>query len=251
MSKTSWEKSHNWYNKIVGEKGHYYHQHIILPYLENYLKENKINSILDIGCGQGILSRIIPSSIDYVGIDISASLITEAKKLNKNKKAEFYKYDATEKFELEKKDFDLCIFILSIQNMKDPFEALKNASNHLKKSGRVLIIMNHPTFRIPRHSSWDINDNQNIQSRKINSYLSPLEIPIKVHPGKKDCKEVLYSYHFPLSYYSKCLKNANFNIDLIDELISDKKSIGKKARMENKARKEFPLFMALNGILIK
>ena len=30
-SKTSWEGSHEWYDKIVGEKGHYFHEHVIFP----------------------------------------------------------------------------------------------------------------------------------------------------------------------------------------------------------------------------
>ena len=32
---TSWEPVGNWYQTIVGEEGHYYHQHVILPQLLN------------------------------------------------------------------------------------------------------------------------------------------------------------------------------------------------------------------------
>ncbi len=28
---TSWQKVSRWYNDAVGEEGHYYHQHLILP----------------------------------------------------------------------------------------------------------------------------------------------------------------------------------------------------------------------------
>jgi len=41
------------------------------------------------------------------------------------------------------------------------------------------------------------------------------------------------------------LKENEFTIDIIEEWTSDKESVGKVAKMENRARSEFPLFLAL------
>jgi hypothetical protein len=38
---TSWENSHSWYDKTVGERGHYYHQSVIFPKTLNLLKFKK------------------------------------------------------------------------------------------------------------------------------------------------------------------------------------------------------------------
>ena len=71
-----------------------------------------------------------------------------------------------------------------------------------------------------------------------------MEIPINVNPSDRN-SEITMSYHFPISDYSKMLKEAGFAIDLIEEWTSDKESVGRAGRMENRARAEFPLFMAI------
>ena len=83
--KSSWEGSHKWYNKIVSEEGHYYHQKVILPALLKLIDLKKTKSLLDLGCGQGVLARALPKTIEYTGIDLSPSLIKSAENLSQNK----------------------------------------------------------------------------------------------------------------------------------------------------------------------
>ena len=82
---TSWEGVSQWYNQAVGKTGHYYHENVILPKLLTLfdIKKDSTGSLLDLACGQGILSRHIPASFEYVGVDISPSLIASAKQQNK------------------------------------------------------------------------------------------------------------------------------------------------------------------------
>ena len=47
MSKTSFEKSNSWYNKLVGEKGHYYHQKVIIPKILEYIKSQELNLTME------------------------------------------------------------------------------------------------------------------------------------------------------------------------------------------------------------
>lgn len=245
---SSWEKSSDWYSKVVGEKGHYFHQNLITPLLLKLLKpkEGK-TSLLDLGCGQGILSRIIPKDFNYMGVDISPSLVKEAMKLSKNKNHKFIVSDSTEKLPVDEGSFDYVCMILSIQNMKDQKGAIKNASRALKPDGKLIIVMNHPCFRIPRQSSWIIDESKKMQSRQVDMYMSSLEIPLQTHPGQKSCSEVLLSYHNPLSSYTNWFFEEGLVLENMHELISDKSSEGTKARMENRARKEFPLFLVLIG----
>ncbi len=238
---SSWESASKWYNSIVGNEGHYFHKNIILPKVLEIIKMKKISSILDLGCGQGILSNILSPSIEYCGIDLSSSLIKMAKK---RKNHSFIVADIEKPLPIDKKNFDAAFIILSIQNLKNPQNAIKNAFMHLKKDGFLIIVMNHPCFRIPRQSSWDIDRKNNIQARKINKYMSHLEIPIDVHPSKKNSQKV-NSYHHPLSSYSEWLNENNFSISRIYEWVSDKTSTGKYSKMENISRKEFPMFLTI------
>ena len=243
--KTSWESSANWYDRTVGEKGHYYHQHVILPKLLRLFdfSHSKNPALLDLACGQGILARHLPANVAYVGIDASASLIKAAKKYDV--KRQFYTSDITTPLPISQKDFSHATVILALQNIADGQAVLKNAHLHLREKGRLFLVLNHPAFRIPRQSSWGIDQSKKLQYRRIDRYFSPLKIPIQTHPGQQESTSQTWTFHHPLSTYCHWLKNSGFSIELIDEWLSDKKSLGKFAAMENRSREEFPLFMTI------
>lgn len=118
MLDTSWEKSGKWYKNIVGDEGHYYHQHVILPNLLRLLKFQKGNSLLDLACGQGILERQISEEVDYVGIDLSPTLINEARKKSNKTKHIFGVADVSKTLPIDKKDFSHAAIVLALQNIK-------------------------------------------------------------------------------------------------------------------------------------
>jgi len=244
MENSSWQKVSKWYNKAVGDEGHYYHQHVIMPNLNRILKLKERESILDLACGQGILERSLDKNVEYFGIDLAGNLIREAESKKTNPNHRFYVADASKDLPIVKNNFDSGAIILALQNIKKPFGVIRNFAKHLKKGGKLVIVLNHPIFRIPQHSSWGEDVNKKIQYRRIDSYMTPQEISIVAHPGKEE-SENTWSFHYPLSAYSEMLFDNGFCIEKIEEWISDKKSTGSKAYMEDKARKEFPLFMAI------
>lgn len=246
---TSWSPVAKWYSGIVGDTGHYFHEHVILPNLKNLLEPKGGESVLDLGCGQGVYARTLPHNVAYTGVDVSKDLIQEAKKLTKNTKQVYYVADATKGLPVPVASFDHAVCILAIQNMKDGEGAILNVGTALKTGGDFVIVMNHPSFRIPRQSSWGKDEAQKLEYRRVNRYLSPLEIPINAHPGLSD-SPLTWSYHQPLSYYTKALKAAGMLISDIEEWTSDKVSVGKAARGENRARAEFPLFLAIKAVKI-
>ena len=78
----------------------------------------------------------------------------------------------------------------------------------------------------------------------MDSYLSFQKIPIDIHPGQKD-KTTTFSFHHSLTDIFGMLEKSGFTVSSIIESTSDKTSTGKNAKMENKARSEFPLFMTI------
>lgn len=246
--KENWNASEKWYTDCVGEKGHYYHQTIVLPSSLKLLGLKKEMSLLDLGCGQGVLARSIPEGVLYQGIDNSEALLQSARKLTKRPQTEFSLADACEPLPLEKKDFDRACLILSLQNMEHPDRAIQNAASHLKKGGRLLIVLNHPCFRIPRQSGWGVDEAAKLQYRRLNVYMNPLKIPIQTNPSQKEKSATTYSYHYPISSYFGWLKQAGLQVLDLQEWISDKKSEGAKAKMEDRARREIPLFLALIAV---
>lgn len=245
-TKSSWQPVHQWYNDLVGEKGHYYHQHVILPRTLQLLKITDQDSLLDLACGQGVLARQIPQSIEYCGVDAAKSLIEAAQAQSQNPRHHFEVVDLTRPtFPISKNDFTHATIILALQNIKKPHQVFKHAAEHLRSGAKFLIVLNHPCFRIPRQSSWGVDDVKKTQYRRIDRYLTLLEIPIQAHPGKSQHSTVTWSYHLPLSEYFSMLAEAGFVVTRFEEWNSDKVSQGKAAKMENRSRSEIPLFAAI------
>jgi ubiquinone/menaquinone biosynthesis C-methylase UbiE len=239
---TSWNKVADWYDKSVGEKGSFYHEQVILPNVARLMNLQGSEMVVDMGCGQGVLARSINPKVKYLGIDVANDLVNLAEKYDKNYNHKYIVADVTREIRVEEK-YDWATMILAIQNFKSPFKAIQNTKNVLKKGGRLLIVLNHPTFRVPKHSNWMVNENR--QYRVVDSYMSPLEIPIDSSPYDNRDNKTTYSYHYPLSAYCEMLSDNGFLIERIEEWVSPKKSEGGMAQIEDKARKEIPLFMAI------
>lgn len=248
MDKTSWQKVGEWYDGIVGESGSYYHQHVILPNILPLLDLKKDSALLDLGCGQGVLAGAIGRDIDYLGLDAAKFLLQKAKARHKNRT--FMLADITKPLPLTKdRLFTHAAIILALQNVQDPEKVFQNLKSHLAPKASLVIVLNHPCFRIPRQSSWGFDEATKTQYRRLNSYMTSQKIPIQAHPSQKDASQHTWSFHHPLSDYFRFLSSAGFAVERLEEWCSDKVSTGKAARWENRARKEFPLFLALKATL--
>jgi SAM-dependent methyltransferase len=242
---TSWQGVAGWYKDVVGERGSYYHQHVVLPGVQRLLSVQPFTSVLDLGCGQGVFGRFIGAKVDYLGVDLATSLINFAQKNDPAKNHSYKVADIAKELSLEKKDFDVAVCLLALQNTDKPQIVLENAIKHLKENGRLLLVINHPCFRIPRQSAWGVDEKQNVQYRRVSSYMSPMKIPVAAHPSQGEKSPVTWSMHFSITDLSGYLAEAGFLIEKIEEWVSDKKSEGGAASRENKSRKEIPLFMGI------
>ena len=243
---TSWNKVAPWYNKIVGEEGHYYHERVIIPGVLRLLNLKDTDTLVDLACGQGVLSRKIPHIKKYLGLDLAKELIQEAKERNHKNNYEFLVCDLSKLLREREEKFDKAIIILALQNIEQTATVIQNAANYLKKDGQLVIVLNHPCFRIPRQSGWSVDEKNKQQQRFVNHYLSSLKIPIDIHPSEKtQNKSLTWSFHHSLQDYSQMLFQTGFVIEKIEEWSSNKESVGKAAKMENRARAEIPLFMTI------
>jgi ubiquinone/menaquinone biosynthesis C-methylase UbiE len=245
-STTSWESVGKWYHGLVGEEGHYYHRHIIMPGVIKLLEHP--TRLLDLACGNGILTRYLSDQVSYLGIDSSTSLIKAAKKDDANPLHTYIIGDITKPLNVPYHDFSHATLILAAQNIEYPYHAFQKAQRHLLSQGKLVIVLNHPCFRIPRQSSWGVDTERKIHYRRIDRYLTSMKIPISAHPSQGQQSSQTLSFHHPLSAYSQWLYEAGFTIELMEEWTSDKTSTGKAAAMENRSRQEIPLFLAIRAV---
>ncbi len=109
-----------------------------------------------------------------------------------------------------------------------------------------MVIM-HPCFRIPRQTHWGWDAEKKLEYRRVDQYASENRIPILTPPMARS-RVYTDTYHRPLQSYFEALAGAGLWVDRLEEWTSHKTSEpGKRARAENRARKEFPLFMALRA----
>lgn len=247
---TSWGKVADWYDKHL-EGDNTYHAQVVLPNLLRVVDLKKDESLLELGCGQGFfVEEFSKISKNVVGVDLGKELIDIAKKNLPAQagipNAKFLAGNAEDQKILPGEKFDVVTVILALQNMKDLGAVVKNFERLLKDDGRVVLVLNHPAFRIPQNSGWGISDDKKTQYRRVDAYMSETEVKIDMNPGKILNKKITMSYHRPLQVYSKAFAKEGFAIIKIEEWISHRKSEpGPAAKAEDRARKEIPLFMCL------
>jgi len=253
--KTSWGGVAGWYSDLLEKEEGTYQKDLILPNLVRLMNIKNGEVVLDLACGQGFFSReFLKAGAKVIGVDIARELIHLASELTKkelpNKKAEFIISSADDLSFLKEKSIDKIVIVLAIQNIENVAGVFKECQRVLKTNGKLFLVLNHPAFRIPKQSSWEWDEKNKSQYRRIDQYLSESKIEIQMHPGDKPSEKTI-SFHRPLQFYFKLLGKNGFAVDRLEEWNSHKKSQpGPRAKAEDKIRKEIPIFMFLEAIKI-
>lgn len=242
---TSWNEVAGWYDELL-KNDDSYQAKVILPNLLRFLDLKSGEQVYDIACGQGYFANVFAhAGANVVASDISKKLIETAKK-DLKEKVSFYITAAHRAQFLKDNSVDTIVIVLAIQNIENVNDVLIECNRVLKNNGRIVLVLNHPAFRVPQGSDWYFQDG--IQSRIVSKYLSESKVIIDMTPGEKDTKKKIstITFHRSLQYYMKLFAKNGLAITRLEEWISHKQSgIGPRQVAEDKARKEIPMFMCL------
>lgn len=246
---TSWGGVADWYDRLLGHEDTFQGK-VILPNLLRLLALKPSERILDLACGQGFFSYAMASQgVTVVAADISAELVALAKKQTKTfpkAKVSFHVAPANDLKPIADASVDRVVVVLAIQNIEDVKGTFAEAQRVLKPGGTMHVVLNHPSFRVPKGSSWAWDKN-GAQYRRIDKYLVESKVKIQMRPGS-DESVVTVSFHRPLQFFVKALAKAGFVVSNLEEWTSHKHSdSGPRAEEENRARKEIPMFMYLEA----
>ena len=247
---THWGDVAGWYDELVGDEGSEFHREVIHPGLLRLLRAVSGQQMLDVACGQGVLCRLLhEKGAKVTGVDAAGKLL-EAARERSDPGINYLLGDARQLQSirgLAAESFDAVTSVLAIQNI-DPIEPVfEGMSWALKPAGRLVLVMMHPAFRGPKFTSWDW-EGHDVQYRRVDRYLLPRKEPIVSHPSRKDSRYT-WTFHRPVQTYIRALSRQGLLIDALEEWPSHKLSApGPRAKAENLARREIPMFMAIRAI---
>ncbi|MDP3487535.1 MAG: class I SAM-dependent methyltransferase [Bacillota bacterium] len=263
---THWGDVAEWYDALVGDEGSEYHRKVIIPGVLRMLELNKIDAdrpqMLDLACGQGVLCRrLAEEGCEVTGVDAAAPLLEAAKKRNVQDRlaikytladvTELLADNGTPAYGLRAGTSDAVTIVLSIQNITPLSPVWEACHALLKPGGKLIVVMMHPCFRVPKQSDWLWDEASFTQLRAIRHYLGGADVEIQTHPGHaahgQDDSTTTH-FHRPLQAYVNTMGNAGLYIDNIQEWTSHKTDqAGPKKEAMDRARKEIPLFLALRA----
>lgn len=224
-------------------------RNLIFPGALRLLAPHREETYLDIACGQGAFAEKITreTGAAVTGFDASAKLVAQAVR-RRLVRGHFFVADAQRFAHLfGRSSFHGATCLLALQNMEPLPPVLQQVSALLKPNAPFVCVLNHPCFRPPRQSGWEWDEERKIQYRRVDRYLTSYEMPILVHPGSDPTLKT-YSYHRPISAYIEALSRNGLHIETMEEWISPSLSdSGPRAKAENLARKEIPLFLAIRA----
>lgn len=114
--------------------------------LDHFIKKIKPISILDVGCGEGYLTKFLDSNNDLkiIGIDVGEDVIKRAKEMNPG-----LKFEKGSIYNLKYKDesFDCVIANEVLEHIEDPDKGLEEIKRASKKYV-IISVPNEPFFRL-------------------------------------------------------------------------------------------------------
>ncbi len=181
-----WANDNNWvksatYEFTSGSGSSPENARAYIEYLKDFLKKKNIKSVVDLGCGDWQISRVISwEGIQYTGIDVVDSVIEQNKKKYTTKNISFVRADGIE-YSLPQADLLICKEVFQHLPIKDILAILPQ----LKKFKYCLILndvdpktLTTVNTDIPRghHRLLDLTQSPfSLQGRKVLTYASGLE----------------------------------------------------------------------------
>jgi SAM-dependent methyltransferase len=192
---------------------------------------------LDLGCGEGRLSRHLKSlGHDVVGVDASPTMLAAAHDADPDLETHLADVAA---LPLAASTFDLVIAFMSLQDVENLDGAVAEASRVLGPGGRFCLAVVHPLASAGEFASTEVDSPFTITG----SYLQPSYYADQI---ARDGRELtLVSAHRPMQAYADALTGAGFVIERLREIGRPDHAITYE---RNRRWQRLPLFLHLRAV---
>ena len=192
---------------------------LLNPVLLSLLGPVKTKRVLDAGCGEGYLSRILADKgATVVAVDYSWKMLEIARKRTPAEYAITYYYGNCEDLSfLKDESFDIIVSNMVLQDLFDYEKAMNEMYRLLIKKGAFIFSILHPCFSTPE-SKWIKNEKGEKLYWKVDRYFDET---VREHPWPPGVKNGVLLFHRTLTSYFSVIKKVGFTLE---ELIEPKPS---------------------------
>ncbi len=204
MDSDLWETAASWWqsNFTAGADPEYEEQ--ILPLVERYASGG--TRVLDIGCGEGQVSRRLEShGAQVVGLDVAASQVRTAHQ--RGGSSPCFLQAGAECLPVRDASFDTVVLCLAIEHVERFEDALSEVARVLIPGGRFVLLLVHPLLQAPGSGWVEVVDSDD-HFWRVGSYLEDDITTEEVGPGVH-----LSFVHRPVSRYVHAMGKCGLLID--------------------------------------
>lgn len=145
-----WDEHAEWWQEHFTDAADPEYEELILPLIVEHVESGSV--VLDVGCGEGQVSRLLAGrrSAVAVGIDGAMSQVREARRRGG---PPVYTQGSAVHLPVRPESVDVVVACLVLEHVADLDVALSEAARVLRPSGRFLVLLNHPIVQTPG-SGW-------------------------------------------------------------------------------------------------
>ncbi len=209
-----WDAFADTYSKNHTENGDIHKEVFLNPTLLSLLENIKGKKILDAGCGEGYLSRILSKSgAEVTAVDYSSRMIEIARERTKIDLLIDYRHGNCEDLNfLENESFDVIVSNMVIHDLADYEKAFSEMYRLLVNGGTFIFSILHPCFITPG-SGWEKTASGEKLHWNVDNYFYEGAYE---QPGMGDKKKIFF-FHRTLTSYINSLVNTGFVLEGIVE----------------------------------
>ena len=221
MSKTTaeklpsrWDTNASFWVQIIREHRDKYRNELTDPAMLQAIGQPEGLTVLDAGCGEGYLSRILAKNGAIVtGLDFSAKQIEAARTYSLTDTLPI-SFDVASVDEMPYADdtFDLVVCNHVLNDLHDPSKAISEFARVLRSGGRLVILMLHPCF-YNKHAEREQATNRLIAA----SYFDARSIEQAFEVDGLTSPVANTAWFRPLEFYTEALRKSGFVITSLTE----------------------------------
>lgn len=222
MSYATYNDIAEWYDNYLSENPIY--QEMVLPSLLDLTGDIQGQTICDLACGQGWITReLARRGAQMTGIDLADQLLTLARRHEEQEPLGIsYQQGDAQNFDPPAAEvFDGCVCVLALMDIPNLAEVFMTMRRLLKMGGWLVFVVTHPCFE-PPHAQWTVLDSGS-HARIVTNYFR--EGFWRSQSG--GMRSRVGAYHRTLGTYLNTLTATGFALEHILEPVAT----GERARL--------------------